>query len=170
MDPVAALERVAYCLDRVLTDSFRVKAYTSAAATLRELPPGELERRHADGTITELAGIGPKTGAIIAQALDGGPIPYLEELEAKTTIAAASPDAAALRAALRGDCHLHSTWSDGGASIRDMALAARAIVSIGAPPSLHVEWVWQSPVNAARRAAPSALAASMRVFASSSSR
>src|SRR3954468_15202167 len=102
MDPVAALERVAYCLDRVLTESFRVKAYTSAAETLRALPAGELERRHADGTLTELAGIGPKTGAIISQALDGGPIPYLEELEARTTIAAASAEAGALRAAIRG--------------------------------------------------------------------
>jgi putative hydrolase len=31
----------------------------------------------------------------------------------------------ALRHALRGDCHTHSTWSDGGSPIREMALAAR---------------------------------------------
>ena len=35
------------------------------------------------------------------------------------------PDAAAaLRAALRGDCHVHSDWSDGGSPIEEMALAA----------------------------------------------
>jgi putative hydrolase len=33
--------------------------------------------------------------------------------------------AAALRAALRGDCHSHSTWSDGGSPIEEMAEAAR---------------------------------------------
>src|SRR5215213_7015435 len=33
--------------------------------------------------------------------------------------------AAALRAALRGDCHSHSTWSDGGSPIAEMAEAAR---------------------------------------------
>ena len=33
--------------------------------------------------------------------------------------------AKAIRAALRGDCHSHSDWSDGGSPIRDMALAAR---------------------------------------------
>ena len=33
--------------------------------------------------------------------------------------------AAALRAALRGDCHAHSTWSDGGSPIGEMAEAAR---------------------------------------------
>lgn len=32
--------------------------------------------------------------------------------------------AAALRAALRGDCHLHSDWSDAAAPIEEMALAA----------------------------------------------
>ena len=127
MDPVAALERVAYCLDRVLTESFRVKAYISAADTIRALPPGELEQRHAEGTLNELPGIGPKTGAIISQALEGGPIPYLEELEAKTAIAPSSADAAALRAAIKGDCHTHSTWSDGGAPIETMARAAMAL-------------------------------------------
>jgi putative hydrolase len=32
--------------------------------------------------------------------------------------------AAALRQAVRGDCHLHSDWSDGGSPIEEMALAA----------------------------------------------
>ena len=127
MDPVTTLERVAYCLDRVLAESHRVKAYVKAADTLRALPPGEVERRHADGTLTELAGIGPKTASIIGQALDGGPVPYLEELESTTTIAASEPGAAELRAALRGDCHTHSTWSDGGAPIETMARAAMAL-------------------------------------------
>src|SRR6185503_19054820 len=31
---------------------------------------------------------------------------------------------AALRSALRGDCHTHSDWSDGGSPIEEMALAA----------------------------------------------
>jgi putative hydrolase len=39
-------------------------------------------------------------------------------------IAAAS---AALLAALRGDCHTHSDWSDGGSPIREMAEAARGL-------------------------------------------
>jgi putative hydrolase len=126
MDPVATLERVAYCLDRVLTDGYRVQAYLKAADTVRNLPPGELEHRHAEGTITELPGIGAKTGAIISQALDGGPIPYLEELERTTTIGV-DQAAAELRATIKGDCHTHSTWSDGGAPIETMARAAMGL-------------------------------------------
>jgi putative hydrolase len=127
MDPVAALERVAYLNDRVLAESHRVQAYQRAAEVVRALEPEELDRRHREGTLTELAGIGPKTASIITQALDGGPIPYLEELETKTVIATGDPAAAQLRAALRGDCHTHSTWSDGGAPIETMARAAMAL-------------------------------------------
>jgi putative hydrolase len=127
VDPVAALHRIAYCLDRILVEGHRVQAYLRAAAVVAGLPPGELEARHAAGTLTELAGIGPKTASIITQALDGGPIPYLEELEATTVIEPTEEGAAALRAALRGDCHTHSTWSDGGASVETMARAAMAL-------------------------------------------
>jgi putative hydrolase len=121
---VAALHRVAYCLDRILVEGHRVQAYLKAATIVSDLPPGELEDRHAAGTLTELAGIGPKTASIIAQAIDGGPIPYLEELEQTTVISTSEPGADALRAAIKGDCHTHSTWSDGGADIVTMARAA----------------------------------------------
>jgi putative hydrolase len=59
---------------------------------------------------------------VIAQAL-GGEVPeYLARLEAE-----AAPDAgpgAPIRAALKGDLHLHSNWSDGGATIEQMARKA----------------------------------------------
>jgi putative hydrolase len=124
-DAVAALERVAYLKDRVLEESKRVQAYVKAAEVVRALPPGELEARHAAGTLQELAGIGPKTASIITAALDGGPIPYIEELEQTTRVDRLDdPAARELRAAIKGDCHTHSTWSDGGASIETMARAA----------------------------------------------
>jgi putative hydrolase len=125
LDPIATLHRVAYCLDRILAEGHRVQAYVKAAEIIADLPPGELDARHAAGTLTELPGIGPKTAAVITQALDGGPIPYLEELEASTAITTSEPGADALRAAIKGDCHTHSTWSDGGAPIEVMARAAQ---------------------------------------------
>jgi putative hydrolase len=122
-----ALHEVAYYLDRVLAEGRRVQAYVKAAEVIGALPPGELEARHAEGTLQELPGIGPKTAMVITQAIDGGPIPYLEELAATTAITTTEPGADALRAAIRGDCHTHSTWSDGGASIEQMARAAMAL-------------------------------------------
>ena len=123
-DALDALHQVAYYLDRILAEGRRVQAYLKAADVISDLPAGELEARHAAGTLEELAGIGPKTATIIRQAIDGGPIPYLDELAASTAITTTEPGAAELRAAIKGDCHLHSTWSDGGASIEQMAQAA----------------------------------------------
>jgi putative hydrolase len=123
-DALDALHQVAYFLDRTLAEGRRVQAYVKAAEIITGLPDGELEARHAAGTLEELTGIGPKTATIIRQAIDGGPIPYLDELAASTTISTTEPGAAELRAAIKGDCHLHSTWSDGGASIETMARAA----------------------------------------------
>ncbi len=86
---------------------------------------GELARLHAAGTLTELTGIGPTTGLVIAEALDGEVPAYLAKLEDETVIPVG--EGGALRAALRGDCHTHSTWSDGGAPIEKMARTAIAL-------------------------------------------
>ncbi|GAB3436750.1 PHP domain-containing protein [Flindersiella endophytica] len=124
--PIEQLKRIAYLMERVRSESRRTTAYRKAAATLRALPDGELERRIATGTVTELAGIGPSTGKVIKQAAAGQVSDKLAELEA-----AAEPlpfgGGSSLRAALRGDLHLHSEWSDGGSPIRDMAQAAIAL-------------------------------------------
>ncbi len=125
MDPVEALERIAYLLDRSLSSSQKAKAFLRAAEALRDLAPGELERRHGDGTLRELPGIGDSTGRVIGQALAGAVPDRLVELEASTVVPVGA--GGEVRAALRGDCHSHSTWSDGGAAIETMAAAAQAL-------------------------------------------
>jgi putative hydrolase len=55
-------------------------------------------------------------------ALDGGIDGYLAELDAETAIDPG--EGSALRGALRGDCHSHTLWSDGGAATEKMARTA----------------------------------------------
>jgi putative hydrolase len=125
LDPVDVLDRIVYLLDRRLEEGRRVRAYANARDLVAELDRDELLARHRDRTLTELAGIGPATSAVIAEALDGRVPKKLTELEATNPVDAG--EGAALRAALKGDCHLHSNWSDGGAPIEKMAAAARAL-------------------------------------------
>jgi putative hydrolase len=123
--PADALDRIVYLLDRTLAEQQKVRAFARARDIVDEEGDDEVARLHAAGKLTDLPGIGPSTGKVIAQALDGGVPDYLAQLEQETVIAAG--EGADLRAALRGDCHTHSTWSDGGASIEKMARTAMAL-------------------------------------------
>ena len=89
---------------------------------------GEIAARAAAGTLRELPGVGPAIAAVLEEAVGGERPAYLQRLEDKTTEPTVEvPDGGRLRAALRGDCHVHSDWSDGGSPIREMAEAARDI-------------------------------------------
>jgi putative hydrolase len=125
MHPAAALDRIVYLLDRTLAEPPRVRAFARARDIVTEVGDAEIERLHAAGKLTELPGVGPTTGAVIAQALAGEVPDYLGHLEAETVVPLG--EGAELREALRGDCHTHSTWSDGGASIESMARTAMAL-------------------------------------------
>jgi putative hydrolase len=90
------------------------------------LDPAELATRVADATLTKLSGVGEVTARCATESLAGEVPVYLRRLEA-TEDSPLDEATAALRAALRGDCHAHSDWSDGGSPIAEMADAARAL-------------------------------------------
>lgn len=123
MDPVAALKRVAYLLERERAEARRATAFRKAAARLESLQARELEQRLGAGTLTELRDVGPKTAAVAMEAARGKVPAYLEGLEerAGTPLAEGGEE---VRGWLRGDLHSHSEWSDGGTPIIDMARAA----------------------------------------------
>ena len=125
MSPADALDRIVYLLDRALAEPQKVRAFGRARDVVDEAGDDEVARLHAAGKLTELAGIGATTARVVGQALDGEVPEYLAHLEDETEIP--EGDGADLRAALRGDCHTHSTWSDGGASIEKMARTAMAL-------------------------------------------
>ena len=119
MDPVEALERIATLLERERAGRYKEEAFRRAADAVRGQSLDDLRALAAMGRLGDLPGIGSSTARVVAQTLDGEVPEYLARLEAE-----AAPDAgpgAPIRAALQGDLHLHSDWSDGGATVEQMA-------------------------------------------------
>jgi putative hydrolase len=125
MNPSDALDRVMYLLDRELAPAPKVKAFERARDLVNDMDPDDLRKLHDEGRLKELPGIGDSTSGVIAEALEGKVPAYLTKLEKSSEIPIG--EGGAIRAALKGDCHTHSHWSDGGAPIEKMAETAREL-------------------------------------------
>ncbi|WP_010692604.1 PHP domain-containing protein [Saccharopolyspora spinosa] len=122
MDATRALREIAFWLEREGAPTYRVRAFRRAAAIVDDL--ADLDERVASGRLTALEGIGRTTAAVIEAAHRGETPEYLARLRSEVDVPAQGQQ---LREALRGDCHTHSDWSDGGSPIAEMATSARAL-------------------------------------------
>ena len=61
MDPVAALEEIAFWLERDLAPSFKLKAFRRAADVIGSSRADELAARARDGRLKGTKGIGDRT-------------------------------------------------------------------------------------------------------------
>jgi putative hydrolase len=126
--PAEALRRIAYLLERGRAETYKVRAFRAAADAIAERPVEELAAM-TPSALQAIPGVGKTTAQVIAEASRGEEPSYLQKLEGseESELPTLDGTAADLRAALQGDCHSHSDWSDGGSPIRDMAEAARAL-------------------------------------------
>ena len=124
MEPLLALERIAYLLELKGDPRYKVEAFRRAADVVATTPEDEIAALGRSGGLKSLSGIGDTSARVITEALAGAVPSYLERLELDT---AADDDLRAgdeVRSWLRGDLHLHTKWSDGGAEIELMARTA----------------------------------------------
>ena len=127
MEPLDALNEIAFRLERSGADTYKVRAFRHAARAIASVPRADLVALADAGKLQSIEGVGKSTAQVIAEALRGDTPAYLVGLDEGPGDLVLDGPAAALLESLRGDCHSHSDWSDGGSPILEMAEAARAL-------------------------------------------
>lgn len=125
LDPAAALREIAYLLERVQADGYRIRAFRHAAELVAGLSADDLQRHRREHSWAGLPGLGSTSIGVIEEALAGGVPDYLAARRAEE-LPLVWPEPS-LRASLRGDLHTHSAWSDGTTSVEEMMLTARGL-------------------------------------------
>ena len=129
MDAIAAaqvLSEIGYLLRQDPEERFRAKAFSAAAWSLAIQRP-DLEALHGANELTTLEGVGPGIAKVLAELLETGNSRYLERLRDHMKQPARDDESALDFGRYQGDVHSHSKWSDGRATMLEMARGAQAM-------------------------------------------
>lgn len=128
-EAAAYLAEIAYLL-RHKGDAYRARAFTRVASMLLRDRP-DLEALSRTGELERLEGVGAGIARTLAELLASGRSAYLERLREEVAPSLRREEPALQISPLvdmgyRGDLHCHTDWSDGGATVLEMARAAQA--------------------------------------------
>lgn len=129
MDAIAAaqvLSEIGYLLRQNADERFRAQAFAAAAWSLAISKP-DLDLLHRTNALTTIEGVGPGIAKVLAGVIETGQSSYLERLRAEMGQPARDDESDLDLSDYQGDVHSHTNWSDGKATMLEMAKGAQAM-------------------------------------------
>ncbi len=129
MDAIAAaqvLSEIGYLLRQNPNEVYRARAFSAVAWALTLERP-DLEALQKANKLTAIEGVGPGIAKVLAGLVETGRSSYLDRLRAETGQPARDDESTIDLGAYQGDLHSHTEWSDGRATMLEMARAAKAL-------------------------------------------
>ena len=129
MDAITAaqvLSEIGYLLRQNEKERFRAKAFSAAAWTLALERP-DLDALQAAGGLTSIEGVGEGIARVLTDLIQTGQSRYLNRLREQMKQPALDDETDLDLDAYQGDIHSHTKWSDGRATMLEMAQGAAAL-------------------------------------------
>src|SRR5258708_21416957 len=129
MDAIAAaqvLSEIGYLLRQDPKEVFRAKAFAMASWSLALERP-DLEALHKAGRLTAVEGVGAGIAKVLAELVETGGSRYLERLREQMKQPARPDESLIDFNHYQGDVHSHTNWSDGRATMLELAEGARGL-------------------------------------------
>jgi putative hydrolase len=120
------LSEIGYLLRQNEAERFRAKAFAAAAWSIVISRP-DLEALQTANALTTIEGVGPGIAKVLAGLIETGQSTYLERLRTEMGQPSRDDESQIDLSQYKGDVHSHTKWSDGHATMLEMAKGAQAI-------------------------------------------
>jgi putative hydrolase len=126
IEAAQGLSEIGYLLRQDPEQRFRAKAFSAAAWSLALERP-DLASLHKSNELTTIEGVGPGIAKVLTELMETGHSRYLDRLREQMKQPARDDESNLDFAGYEGDVHSHSNWSDGKATMLEMAQGAEAM-------------------------------------------
>jgi putative hydrolase len=129
VDAIAAaqmLSEIGYLLRQDPKEVYRARAFSMAAWAIALQHP-DLAAMHQAGKLTSIEGVGEGIAKVLSDIVETGQSRYLTRLREQMNQPAREGESAIDFSKYQGDVHSHTDWSDGRATLREMAEGAQAL-------------------------------------------
>lgn len=126
IDAAQVLSEIGYLLRQDPKERYRARAFSAAAWTI-VLERPDLAKLQRTDSLTSIEGVGEGIARVLSDVVTTGQSRYLNRLRELTQQPASEDETRLDFARYQGDVHSHTKWSDGRATMLEMAQGAEAL-------------------------------------------